>query len=119
MKRNYIFAALLALGVSSWAAADSLPSEIFRPFGAQVTKADTKGNGEFEAEFRVRGIGVHRLAQQVSAYARRQGFVPVEQEIKRDDADLKFKRGRQKLDVEIEQKDHGVVEYKADLDNDD
>ena len=40
----------------------------------------------------------------------------VESEIKRDDADLKFRRGRQELDVSIESKDHGRIEYKADLD---
>ena len=42
----------------------------------------------------------------------------VESEIKHDDADLKFKRGRQELDVSIENKGHDRIEYKADLDLD-
>ena len=46
------------------------------------------------------------------------GFHVVESEIKHDDADLKFKRGKQELDVSIEDKGQGRIEYKADLDLD-
>ena len=45
------------------------------------------------------------------------GFQIVESKIKHDDADLKFKRGNQELDVSIEDKGHRI-EYKADLDLD-
>ncbi|MDO5639313.1 MAG: hypothetical protein Q4G28_05525 [Neisseria sp.] len=98
--------------------AASMPGEIFQPRGAEVVKADRQGGGEFEAEFRLRGNDVRGLARQVRNHAERHGFKVVESEVKRDDADLKFKRRNQELDVSIETKDHGVIEYKADLDLD-
>ena len=61
---------------------------------------------------------VRQLAQRVISHARSQGFRLVESEIKPHDADLKFRRGDQELDVEIERKGHGHIEYKADLDRD-
>lgn len=103
---------------STGAFAASMPGEIFQPRGAEVVKADRQGGGEFEAEFRLRGNDVRSLARQVSNHAQRHGFKVVESEIKRDDADLKFKRHDQELDVSIEKKDHGIIEYKADLDLD-
>ena len=103
---------------STGAFAASMPGEIFQPRGAEVVKADRQGDGEFEAEFRLRGNDVRDLAQQVRNHAQRNGFKVVESEVKRDDADLKFKRRNQELDVSIEQKDHGIIEYKADLDLD-
>ena len=105
---------LLATGIlalfSATAFAAPLPAEIYLPAGAHTVKADRQGNGEFEyeAELPARGI----------AHARSKGFHVVESEIKHDDADLKFKRGRQELDVSIENKGHGRIEYKADLDLD-
>ena len=74
---------------------DTLPREIYRPRGAQVVKAEAQDDGEFEAKFHL-----------------------VESEIKPHDADLKFRRGDQELDVEIERKGNGHIEYKADLDRD-
>ncbi|UOO81590.1 hypothetical protein LVJ83_11790 [Uruburuella testudinis] len=103
---------------SGSAFAASMPGEIYQPRGAEVIKADRQGNGEFEAEFRLHGNDVRKLARQVRNHAERHGFKVVESEIKRDDADLKFKRRSQELDVSIEQKDRGVIEYKADLDRD-
>lgn len=58
------------------------------------------------------------LSKKVIAHARSKGFHVVESEIKHDDADLKFKRGKQELDVSIEDKGQGRIEYKADLDLD-
>lgn len=103
---------------STGAFAASMPDEIFQPRGAEVVKADQQGDGEFEAEFRLRGSDVRSLAQQVRNHAQRHGFKVVESEVKGDDADLKFKRRDQELDVSIERKDHGMIEYKADLDSD-
>lgn len=112
----------LATGIvalfSAAALAAPVPSEIYRPAGAKTVKADHQGNGEFEyeAELSARGHAVPALAKKVISHARGQGFKLVESEIKRDDADLKFKRGRQELDVSIEDKDNGRIEYQADLD---
>ncbi len=103
---------------SSSALAAAIPGEIFQPRGAEVVKADRQGDGEFEAEFRLRGNDVRGLAKQVRNHAQRHGFKLVESEVDRDDADLKFKRRGMELDVSIEKKDHGVIEYKADLDRD-
>ena len=97
---------------------DTLPREIYRPRGAQVVKAEAQDDGEFEAKFHLRGNDVRQLAQRVISHARSQGFHLVESEIKPHDADLKFRRGDQELDVEIERKGHGHIEYKADLDRD-
>ena len=115
---------LLATGIlalfSATAFAAPLPAEIYLPAGAHTVKADRQGNGEFEyeAELPVRGNPIPSLAKKVIAHARSKGFQVVESEIKHDDADLKFKRGRQELDVSIENKGHGRIEYKADLDLD-
>lgn len=117
MKKTLLLAAMLA-GFSSFAAADTLPREIYRPRGAQVVKAEAQDDGEFEAKFYLRGNDVRQLAQRVISHARSQGFRLVESEIKPHDADLKFRRGDQELDVEIERKGHGHIEYKADLDRD-
>lgn len=112
-----VLTGIMALFSSSVFAA-SMPGEIFQPRGAKVVKADRQGDGEFEAEFRLRGNDVRSLARQVRNHAERHGFKLVESEIERDDADLKFKRRNQELDVSIETKDHGMIEYKADLDLD-
>lgn len=123
MKKQAQAAALtgiLALFSSSAFAAAPIPHEIFNPAEAEVVKADQQGNGEFEAEFRLHraDTSVRRLAREIREHARNQGFRVVESSVKRNDADLKFKRHDQELDVSIEQKDHGVIEYKADLDLD-
>ena len=104
---------------SATAFAAPLPAEIYLPAGAHTVKADRQGNGEFEyeAELPARGNPIPSW-QKVIAHARSKGFHVVESEIKHDDADLKFKRGRQELDVSIENKGHGRIEYKADLDLD-
>ena len=115
---------LLATGIlalfSATAFASPLPSEIYRPAGAQTSKADHQGDGEFEykAELSGRHNSIPSLAKKVIAHARSKGFHVVESEIKHDDADLKFKRGKQELDVSIEDKGQGRIEYKADLDLD-
>lgn len=116
--KTLMIAGLMAL-FSASAMAAPIPGEIFKPRGAEVIKADRQGDGEFEAEFRLRGrdTSVERLAGQVRAHAQRHGFKVVESEVKRDDADLKLKRRDQELDVSIERKDHGIIEYKADLDS--
>ncbi|OSI17956.1 hypothetical protein BWD09_04175 [Neisseria dentiae] len=116
--KTLIITGLMAL-FSTSAMAAPIPGEIFKPRGAEVVKADRQGDGEFEAEFRLhdRDTSVKHLAGQVRAHAQRHGFKVVESEVKRDDADLKFKRRNQELDVSIERKDHGVIEYKADLDS--
>ena len=92
---------LLANGIlalfSATAFAAPLPAEIYLPAGAHTVKADRQGNGEFEyeAELPARGNPIPSLAKKVIAHARSKGFQVVESEIKHDDADLKFKRGRQ------------------------
>ena len=40
----------------------------------------------------------------------------MESDIERDDADLKFERREQEMDVSIEYKGNGRIEYKVDLD---
>lgn len=99
------------------AAAASLPGEIFQPRGAQVVKADAQNGGGYEAEFRIEAgnTSVAHLADRVREHARRHGFEVVESEVKNDDADLKFQRRNQALDVSIGRNRQGVIEYKADL----
>lgn len=115
--KSLMVTGILAL-FSASAFAAPLPSEIYRPAGAHTVKADHQGNGEFEyeAELSARHTSIPTLAKKVIAHAHSKGFRVVESEIKRDDADLKFRRGRQELDVSIESKDYGRIEYKADLD---
>ncbi|HHW7578706.1 TPA: hypothetical protein ACU21O_000139 [Mannheimia haemolytica] len=108
---------VLATFASATAFAVSIPSEIYQPRG-ELVKADRQGNGEFEVEYRVSGNDVRGLAKSAIAHAKRKGFHLVESDIHRDDADLKFKRGDQELDIEIEVKGRNRIEYKADLDLD-
>lgn len=117
--KSLMLGGLLAL-FSAGAFAAPVPAEIYKPAGAQTVKADRQGNGEFEyeAELSSKGVSIPSLAKQVIAHAKSKGFKVVESEIKRDDADLKFKRGQHELDVSIEDKDNGRIEYKADLDLD-
>ncbi|TCP96828.1 hypothetical protein EDC44_10325 [Cricetibacter osteomyelitidis] len=69
-------------------------------------------------EYRLKGNDVRGLAKKVIAHAKSKGFRVEESEIERDDADLKFERGNQELDVSIELKGRNRIEYKADLDLD-
>ena len=103
---------------SSSAFAASMPAEIFQPRDAEVVTAERQNDGEFEAEFRLKAQqhDVAALAEQIRQHAQHHGFTEMESEIKREDVDLKFKRGSQELEVSIEQKAHGMIEYKADLD---
>lgn len=112
-----VFAALIGL-TSTTALAHSAPRDIYQPSNAKLVKMDKQGNGEYEVEYRLRGDDVRPLAKRVIQHAKARGFRVVESEIERDDADLKFKRGDQELDVSIEQKGNGRIEYKADLDLD-
>lgn len=99
------------------ALATNIPKEIYRPNG-QLVKADHQGHGEYEVEYRLRGNDVRTIAQHAITHAKRHGFRLQESEIKRDDADLKFSRGNQELDISIEVKGKNRIEYKADLDLD-
>ena len=116
---------LLATGIlalfSAAAIAAPLPAEIYRPTGAQTIKAERQSDGEFEyeAELSARRTSVPALAKKVIAHARSKGFRMVESEIRHDDADLKFTRRNQKLEVSIENDGDGRIEYHADLDLDD
>lgn len=107
-----------ALGISFAAQAAGMPSEIFKPRGAQTIKAKAQGNGEYEAEFRVKANqnSVPALAKQAIRHAKSKGFRVVEQEIDREDADLKFRRGNHELSISIEDKDNGWIEIDQDLD---
>ncbi|MDO4641918.1 MAG: hypothetical protein Q4A84_09530 [Neisseria sp.] len=111
---------ILALFSSSAFAAAPIPHEIYNPTDAQVVKAEHSNGGEFEAEFLLKSkhTSVKSLARQVRQHAKRQGFHEIESSVENNDADLKFKRKDQELDVSIERKDHGIIEYKADLDLD-
>lgn len=115
--KTLLITGIMAL-FSASAAAAPLPGEIFQPRGAEVVKADRQDSGDFEAEFHVSSseASVEGLAGQVRAHAQRHGFKVVESDIKRDDADLKFSRRNQELEVSIERNDYGVIEYKVDLD---
>ncbi len=113
-------ATLVAVSLSLFAGsafADRIPREIYKPSG-KLVKADRQGNGEFEVEYRLKGRDVRGIAERTIAHARSHGFRLVESDIEREDADLKFKRGRQELDVQIEHKGNSRIEYKADLDLD-
>ena len=119
MNKTHLLAAVLAANLINLAAAHgSVPREIYQPRGAQVVKANHQGDGEYEVEFRLRGNDVRSLAKQAISHAKRQGFSLVESNIERDDADLKFKRHNQEMDVSIEHKGNGRIEYKVDLDRD-
>ncbi|MBN6065867.1 hypothetical protein [Aggregatibacter actinomycetemcomitans] len=119
--KNTLKATLLAtvLGLASTTVlAKSIPGDIYKPRNAEVVKVDRQGRGEYEVEFRLYGDDVRPLAKRVIEHAKDRGFRIEESEIKRDDADLKFKRGDQELDVSIELKNKDRIEYKADLDLD-
>ena len=119
--KNTLKATLLAtvLGLASTTVlAKSIPSDIYKPRNAEVVKVDRQGRGEYEVEFRLYGDDVRPLAKRVIEHAKDRGFRIEESEIKRDDADLKFKRGDQELDVSIELKNKDRIDYKADLDLD-
>ena len=117
--KSFLATGILAL-FSATAFASPLPSEIYRPDAAHTIKAAHQGDGEFEYEAELSGQrnSIPSLAKKVIAHARSKGFHVVESEIKHDDADLKFKRCKQELDVSIEDKGQGRIEYKADLDLD-
>ena len=119
MNKTHLLAAVLAAGLIGIASAKGgVPSEIYQPRGAQVVKADHQGDGEYEVEFRLRGNDVRGIAKQAISHAQRQGYRLVESDIERDDADLKFKRRDQEMDVSIEYKGNGRIEYKVDLERD-
>lgn len=115
--KTTVFAAIIGL-TSVAALAKSIPSEIYQPRNGELIKSDRQGNGEWEVEYRLKGSDVRPLAKQVMQHAKNKGFRLVESEIERDDADLKFERGDQELDVSIEAKGKDRIEYKADLDLD-
>ena len=96
----------------------ALPNEIFQPRGAQTVLADQKSSGGFAAEFSLQAgqNSVQALARQVRNHAQRHGFKVVASAIEPDDADLKFTRRGQALDVAIGRNRHGTIAYKADLD---
>ena len=117
MNKTHLLVAVLAAGLMSIASAkDGVPREIYQPSGAKIVKSEHQGDGEYEVEFSVRGNDVRGLAKQAISHAQRQGFRLVESDIERDDADLKFKRRDQEMDISIEHKGNGRIEYKVDLD---
>ncbi|VEE07303.1 hypothetical protein [Neisseria animalis] len=115
--KTLMLTGILALFANGTLAAD-LPAEIYQPAQAQTIKAEKQNDNEFEykAELPARSISVSALAEKVTAHAQKQGFLSAKSEIKRDEADLEFKRGRQKLDISIDLEANGKIEYQADLD---
>ncbi|EGZ51032.1 MULTISPECIES: hypothetical protein [Neisseria] len=111
---------ILALFSSSAFATSPIPHEIYSPADAVVVRSELPGSGEFEVKFRVnsRHTSVENLAQAVRRHAKSHGFKEVRGAVQQNDADLKFKRKNQELDISIEQKQHGIIEYKADLELD-
>ena len=119
MNKTHLIAALLAAGFIGMASAKGgVPREIYQPSGAKIVKSEHQGEGEYEVEFSVRGNDVRHLAKQAISHAKRQGFSLVESDIERGDADLKFKRRDQEMDVSIEYKGNGRIEYTVDLERD-
>ncbi|WP_150539960.1 hypothetical protein [Actinobacillus vicugnae] len=116
LSKATLLATILGLFATSTFAAD-IPREIYRPNG-KLVKADRQGNGEYEVKYHLRGNDVRQIAKNTITHAKRHGFRLVESDIRRDEADLKFERGVQELDVEIEVKGRNRIEYKADLDLD-
>lgn len=114
-KSSLVLSGMMAFFCAGAFAAD-IPAEIYRPADAEVVKADKQGNGEFEAGFRLHGRDVRKLAGEVRRHALGNGFKLVESSVNREDADLKFKRREQELNVSIEHKGNGRIEYDADLD---
>lgn len=117
--KSLMLTGIMAL-FSASAFAAPLPSEIYKPTGAKTVQADRQGNGEFAyaAELPADDTSIPTLAKQVIAHAHSKGFKIIASDIQRADADLKFKRGHQELDVSIADKNHGRIEYKAGLDLD-
>ncbi|OSI11368.1 hypothetical protein [Neisseria canis] len=111
---------ILALFSNSAFAATPIPHEIYSPADAVVVRTELPGSGEFGVKFRLnsRHTSVKNLAQEVRRHAKSQGFKEIRALVQHNDADLKFKRKDQELDISIEEKQHGVIEYKADLDLD-
>lgn len=105
---------ILASFMSATAFANTIPSEIYQPQGKLVKSVD-KGD-EFEVEYHLKGNDVTSLVQKATAHAKKHGFRVVESEIRKHEADLKFVRGTQELDVDIEV-ERGYIQYKADLDH--
>ncbi|QLB14447.1 hypothetical protein A6B39_02770 [Mannheimia granulomatis] len=110
---------ILATFASATALAQStaIPEEVYQPKG-QLIKSERQGKNEFGIEYHVTGKDVRGLAEKTIEHAKSKGFDLVESEIKDDDADLKFKRDQQELDVEIELTDKDLIEYKIELDLD-
>ncbi|WGE51845.1 hypothetical protein NYR68_05530 [Actinobacillus equuli subsp. haemolyticus] len=117
LSKATLLATTLGLFTVASAFAVDIPREIYRPNG-KLVKADRQGNGEYEVEYRLRGNDVRVIAKNAISHAKRHGFRVTEAEIERDDADLKFERGDQELDIQIEVKNRNRIEYKADLDLD-
>lgn len=111
---------ILALFSNSAVGATPIPHEIYSPADAVVVHTELPGSGEFGVKFRLnsRHTSVKNLAQEVRRHAKSQGFKEIRALVQHNDADLKFKRKDQELDISIEEKQHGVIEYKADLDLD-
>lgn len=115
MKSTY--ALLLAAMLPAAAGAVSIPNPIYQPANGEIVKADGKRNGGFEAQFLVNSNNVRWLANKVRNHARRNGFKVAAFEVDENDADLKFKRRNQALDVSIKLKFDNTIKYKADLEN--
>lgn len=107
---------ILTSFVSASAFANSIPNDIYLPKG-ELIKADRQGN-EFEVEYKLQGNDVRALAQKATEYAKNKGFKVIESNVQKDDADLKFQRNHQELDIDIEVKGTNIIEYKAELDLD-
>lgn len=101
---------------TAFAQAVAVPEEIYQPQG-KLIKSELQGKNDFEVEYLVNGKDVRGLAEKAIQHAKSNGFDLVKSEIKDREADLKFKRNKQELEIDIELEVNGI-EYKADLDLD-
>lgn len=101
---------------TAFAQAVAVPEEIYQPQG-KLIKSELQGKNDFEVEYLVNGKDVRGLAEKAIQHAKSKGFDLVKSEIKDREADLKFKRNKQELEIDIELEVNGI-EYKADLDLD-
>lgn len=114
IKQTMILGILLALTTPLSFGKVKLPSEIYQSTRGELIKLKGKDNGEYRAKFIVRGTNVYRLAQDVEAKARQNGYHLISKDIHNNTADLSFQSMRYRLNASINLNLNNTMSYEIE-----
>lgn len=113
MFKKSLIAMVATMSLSAFA--NSMPEAIYVPENAVMVSADKAWIGDgFDYEANVSGTTIAELSAKIIQFYTDAGFVTVENKHDADDAEFVFTRGQERVEIDLDLDDNGVIEYEVD-----